>query len=263
MRTYGTVFSLAWQNGFVYRASVLLWRLRQFLSTFLALTFWTVVYTTNQQAVGYTQSEMMGYIFITSILQSLVLSSALNGLTSMIYSGELSIVLLKPLSAMRYFAILESADKLKNVFFAFGESLILYWIFSPSLSGISWSVLPIFALWLLGGILLNFFITILFGCIGFWSPDSWGPRMLFITITTFTTGRFFPLDILPSVVQQLVWLTPFPFLTFAPTQVLLGRLSLDQIMLGSIGLLIWLVVLLVASRTIWRLGTKSYSAMGQ
>jgi len=263
MNKYSQLLSISWQNGMVYRASIYIWRLRHLLSSFFALTIWSVLFRNTQSAFGYSESEMMAYIFLTSIIQSLVLSTSLNGLTNAIYSGEISILLTKPIGLFKALATQEIADKSKNFGFVLVESLILFAIFLPTFPPIQLTTAIVGFIWICGGLLLNFTILLLFGAIGFWSPDSWGPRFLFIMLSSLLGGKMFPLDVLPQFVQNVVWLTPFPFLSYAQAQLLLSKLTSIEIIIGFVGLVFWIGMLSVLVRIIWSVGLKEYVAAGQ
>lgn len=263
MKKYWALIAVSWQNGLVYRASVFLWRFRQFLSTFFALTIWSTIYQHAQSPFGYSESQMLSYIFFTSVIQSLVVTTALNGLTNRIYSGELSILLVKPINLFKALAAEEVADKGKNVFFALIEAVILFLIFKPELLSLTILSTLVALIWVAGGVVLNFGITLLFGAIGFWSPESWGPRFLFFTFVNFLGGKYFPIDILPNIIQKIVWLTPFPFLSYAQTQALLGRLTPENMALGSLGLCLWIAILTLLVKKTWAKGLINYSASGQ
>ena len=262
MHKYLALFSTSWQNGFAYRASVFLWRFRQFLSSFFSLTLWTVLYQNSTNTFGYSAPQMISYIFLSSIIQNVVIATSINGLTSTIYSGELSLLLIKPIGLFKALATQEVADKAKNFMFVILESCLLFFLFRPELFPVALFQSMLAIVWILGGIALNFFISLIFGAVGFWSPESWGPRFLFFTLINFIGGKFFPLDILPKLVQQIIWLTPFPFLSYAQSQLLLNRLTLVEIILGSIGLLLWLTTLGIFAKYIWQVGLKNYAAMG-
>ncbi|MFZ1721352.1 MAG: ABC-2 family transporter protein [Microgenomates group bacterium] len=262
MRKYTNLFLINWQNGLVYRTSVLLWRFRQLMSTLMALTIWQVIYQGTPETLGYTQSSMVTYVFLASMLQSVVLSSALMGLANIIYSGEFSNQLLKPVNMYGYLATQEAADKLKNLFFLIIESTILYFLFLPEI------VLPslinglFFVMLTCGAIVLNFLITLLFGAIGFWSPDTWGPRFIFFMIVDFTAGKLFPLDIFPDSIQKIIFLTPLPFFTFVPTQIFLERFDFATAMQHALTLTLWIIVLWCLVWYLWKKGIKNFSAAG-
>ncbi|NCS97044.1 MAG: hypothetical protein GW762_00420, partial [Candidatus Pacebacteria bacterium] len=76
IKKYWALLTISWENGLVYRMSVFMWRLRRFLAAVMALTIWSTIYTSaapEATTFGYAQSDMISYIFLISILQSLVL----------------------------------------------------------------------------------------------------------------------------------------------------------------------------------------------
>lgn len=263
MNKYLTLFQLTWQNGLVYRVSILLWRLRQFLSSIMSLTIWSVIFQGQGAVFGYDQSQMITYIFVIGILQSLILASILHGLANTIYSGNLSYELLKPVNIYAYLGIQDLADKLKNFGFVVIESMLLFVIFQPDLVLPSFANSSLFIIWLIGGIMLNFFISLLFGAFGFWSPETWGPRFLFFMFLDFTAGRLFPLDILPELAQKLLFITPFPYLSFIQTQLFLEKVDSNQMFSYSAGLLFWIVASGILVKIIWSRGLKDYAAAGR
>lgn len=264
MNKYLQLLNISWQNGLVYRTSLFFWRFRQFLSSLMALTVWSVLYTSNSsQIFGYEQNQMITYIFLTAILHSIILATALHGLAQQIHSGEISVYLVKPVSLFGFFASAEVADKAKNLVFILIETAILFALFQPHIVLPTVPMLGLFLLWTLGGATIHFFITILFGTLGFWSPETWGPKFLFFIFVDFTAGRLFPLDIFPELIQRIVYLTPFPYFSFFQTQLFLNKLSAQDILIHSISLLGWIVALYFITRAIWNKGIRDYQAAGQ
>jgi ABC-2 type transport system permease protein len=260
---YTKLISLSWQNGLVYRTSVIMWRLRQFLFTFMSLTVWTVIFSGQQEVFNYSQSSMITYIFLIGFLQSLILASALNGLASRIYSGEISNYLLKPVNIYLLLASEEVADKAKNIGFLLVETAVLFYIFLPEIILPQVGMFLIFLIWSFAGVILNFFISLVLGAIGFWSPETWGPRFLIFMILDFTAGKMFPLDILPEILQKILMLTPFPYMSFLQVQLFLGRVESSEILNLSLNLAIWVVLTGVLALFLWKKGLKDYEAVGR
>lgn len=259
---YWQLFLVTWQNGFVYPISVFFWRLRQFLATFMSLTIWTVIFTGQQQAFGYQPSEMITYIFLTGLLQSIVLATVLGSLSEDIYTGKISYQLIKPVNIYLYLGVQELADKLKNIGFIILESIILFALFKPQVIFPSLEVFLLFLLTAISGAVLMFIILLLFGTIGFWSPDTWGPRFLFYMLLEFTAGKLFPLNIFPNWLQRIIFLTPFPYLSYAQIQIFLGRYAGIDIFKTFLFLGVWIVVLGALFLSIWRKGIREYGALG-
>lgn len=263
MQKYWTLLQLAWQNGMVYRTNVILWRLRQMISTLMALTVWQVIFSQQGSVFNYSGTQMNTYIFLAAFLQSLILATALNGLANRIYSGQISFDLIKPVNIFAMLGAEDLADKLKNVGFLIGETILLWLLFKPELSAPSLPILLIFPIWIFGGVILNFLITLLFGALGFWSPDIWGPRFLFFIFVEFSAGKLFPLDILPEIIKKIIFLTPFPYFAFLQSQLFLEKLSAAEIGKYSILLIFWIVIFAIIVKEVWQRGIKDYSAAGQ
>lgn len=266
LKKYWSLLSVSWQNGLVYRMSVFMWRLRRFLATLMSLTIWTTIFShSGAEGVhfGYARTDMISYIFLIAILQNLVLATALNGLAQDVYSGAISNQLLKPLSLTGYLIMQEVADKLKNFSAMVVEFIALFIIFKPELAIPDLSVVGLFILWTIGAIVLNFCISLLFGSLGFWSPETWGPRFLFYTLLQFTAGELFPLDVLPTLFQKIMYLTPLPYLSFVQTQLFLGKYTNSESLNHSLILIFWIFLAAFLARYIWKKGLRSYDAAGQ
>lgn len=263
MHKYIMVLKQYWQNIFVYRVSFVLWRFRQFLSSLMALTIWSVIFTNQEIAFGYQQKQMISYVFLVTVLYNIISTTSLNDLTGEVYSGKLSTKLVKPMNIFLALGFQDLADKLLNIGFVIVESIILFFIFKPSFVFPSLAQGLIFMVWVVLATLIAFMINLLFGSIGFWSRDSWGPRFLYYMILDFTAGKLYPLDILPQVIQKAIYFTPFPYMSYVQIQLFLGRLKTDQILPITLSMATWTIGLIFISRKIWRRGLKNYTAMGQ
>lgn len=260
---YWQMLAISWQAGFAYRAGVILWRLRVFLSTLMSLSIWQVIFVSRSQVLSYTGDQMTTYIFLVSILWSLILATDLHGLASQIYNGEMANSLTKPLNLYISLYMYDLADKLKNFFFVVLESGVLALLFHPVFSLPPIGILLLTIVWTLLAMVLNFIITLLFGCIGFWSNEVWAPKFLFFMIVDFTAGKLFPLDILPSAVQRVVSFTPFPFLSYYQTQLFLNKLPMSQLPALTLTLVGWCLGLGYITHRIWSRGMRDYEAVGR
>jgi ABC-2 type transport system permease protein len=258
------VMRLSWEAQFAYPVGFWIWRLRQVLLFVIMLSLWEAVYQSTASPFGYSKDQMLTYLFIANILQFIVLSSRTIEIGSIIWNGDLSNYLVKPIRFFWYWFSRDIADKLQNIMFAVVELSVLYLIFQPHLVFPS-SFLAIFLTFLtaFGGLLLYYYFNLLFGFIGFWSPDIWAPRFMFMMLLQFTTGWFFPLDIFPSVIVKILSFTPFPYFLFFSTQIWLEKLSLAGILQGSAIMCIWILLLYALARTVWRRGLRGYGAEGK
>jgi ABC-2 type transport system permease protein len=263
MNKYFALFKIHWQNFFVYNVSFILWRLRQFLLTFTSITVWITIFHNSAHVFNYDVNSMISYIFLAGFLQSLILATQTGGLGNQIYSGEISNRLVQPINIFGALISQELADKTLNFSFVALETIILYFLFKPQ---ILFPSLPIFLLFtgatLLGAVLI-FFVMMLMSTMGFWSPDTWGPRFLFYIFMDFTAGKLYPLNILPILLQKVLFFTPFPYLSYVQTQIFLNKFSSEQILHSYIALFIWIAITGISFRFFWQKGIKEYGAAGR
>ena len=263
MIKYWKLFKTYWSSGLVYRTNLIMWRFRQLLLTLMSLAIWQVLFTNQDQLFGYSSSQMIGYVFVTSIIQSVILATSLHGLAYEIYSGYLNMQLLRPQNIFTSLLSVDLADKSKNLLFSAVEGVIIFLLLKPDILLPRIEILGYFLLSLVLAAAIHFYITILFGCIGFWSPEVWAPKFLFFMVVDFTAGRLFPIDILPEGVVNILKFTPFPTLIFIPTQIFLGKYNGNEIIINLATQAVWAIILWWISTRVWHRGIKSYEATGQ
>lgn len=258
MKKYLSIFTTTLQEYFVYRLNMLMWRIRQIFVFLIPYFIWRAVLSQGGELYGYNFGSLMTYLFGTTILRSLVMGSRTVDLGWMINSGYLTIPLMRPIGMFRFLFTRDAADKLFNLSFIFLEIPLLYFIFRPPVFLQTNPVQLLYALIsMLLAILIYFFINILFGSLGFWTRDVWAPRFLLMVIMEFTTGAMFPLDMLSVFWQQVLMFTPFPYLLYVPLKLYLG----DN--LSLVPQLIWVIILMIATKYVWQKGLLRYEAEGR
>ena len=263
MKKYLQLAKVSWSNGLVYRLNFLMWRVRLILGLLTAYFLWKAVFSGRDTLFGYSESAMITYILVASLLQSLVLATRSIDLAGIINSGDLSNILVKPISNFWYWLSRDLADKILNLVFAAAELSILYLLLRPTIVFPPvLLVLPLLLVLLLSTF-LYYLINYLFGLLGFWTPEVWAPRFLLFVILQFVAGSLFPLDVLPMSIQNIVYFTPFPYLIFFPTQLYLGKLTEPAILTGIIASLFWIGILTFIVKITWTKGLKVYGSEGR
>ena len=82
--------------------------------------------------------------------------------------------------------------------------------------------------------------------------------MLFLSLT----GRFAPMALLPAPLVLLATVLPFRWMVSFPVEVLLGQLTISEVLQGFLFQAFWLGVMIISVRLIWKLGVRHYGAMG-
>ncbi len=267
MKKYWAIFSISFQQEFVYKANFIMWRVRNVIQILITYFLWISVFQDPQTTIlGYNQASILTYVFGIILIRSLVFSARSVDVPGEISEGSLTNYLVKPLKYFQYWFVRDASSKALNFLFSIVEFAILYFIFRPSLVFQSdFLYIFLFLVSLLIANYLIFVIRFLVTSITFWIAEmGWGGQFLFmVVITEFLSGSVFPLDIFPIIWQKAFYLTPFPYLIFFPLQVYLGKISLPVILNGIFVSVMWSIVLSYALKYIWRKGLKVYGAEGR
>ncbi len=267
MMKYLSVFKISFQQEFAYRLNFILWRLRNVIQIFIIFFLWDTVFTNpNQEIFGYNRDKILTYVFGILILRSIVLSTRAIDISGEISRGDIMNYLVKPVNYFNYWFTRDISSKALNLMFAVFEAVILFFILKPPFYVQTDPILLfLFIISVVVAILLFFHLLLIVNMIAFWAPESgWAGQYLFVYIfTEALSGAIFPIDILPSGLQQIVYSLPFPYLLFFPLQVYLGKLPLDTTIAGLGVAIVWTTALFFASRFVWNRGIKQYVTYGK
>lgn len=264
MKKYFQLAKLTFEEYFVYRLNFILWRFRSLVSFLTLLFFWRAVYGNRSEFLGYQRSQMLAYVVGVAFLRSLVLASRSADLAGQIRSGELTRILMAPWKMFSYWFTRDIVDKGLNLFFTFFEIALVLVIFGFSFyfpsnleSYLYFVVLIILA------ICLYFFVSLAISLTGFWTEDVWVARFLFgVIFLEFFAGAFFPIDVMPSWLQKIIYFTPFPYLVFFPLKVWLEQVPSLLAFRAIFICLIWLGFFYWLANALWQKGAKNYGAYG-
>jgi len=264
LRKYLTVFKLSWERALEYRTNFIFGRIRDFilLTTFYFL--WTTVFSGKAQLFGFNQDRILTYIIGAQFLSTFVLSYAMDYIADSIVSGSFSLLLVKPWGhpLLFYFVNRLAIRSLRLISFLL-EFAAFWFIFRPSFfQQTSFKFVAATLVALVLTVLLFALIDFIVGLSAFWTLHAYGPRFALKMALEFTSGRFFPLNILPAFLFKLVNFLPFSFLVFFPLNVYLGRLTPPEVYRGLITQIVWIAVLFVVLKIVWSRGLRRYEAVG-
>ncbi len=266
MRKYLLVFSLSIQNEFSYRLNFIFWRFRNVLRVLMTIFLWNMAFTGRSSVFGYSQLEVSAYILLVLFIQAIVMAAPSNdSIGGEIGNGDLSNYLTKPIGYLKYWLTRDIASKCLNTAFSVLEILFLLRLFKFEIT-LNVNPLNLFlgVISLLLAALLFFVFTKIAIFYSFWVPENtWGLMFTILVFMEVLSGMIFPLDILPEIGQALVKFTPFPYMIYYPTGILIGKFdpqSTISIILATLG---WVIGSTVLAMFIWKRGLKQYSSYGR
>lgn len=263
MKKYWTVFKTSWQEILTYRFNFLMGRLRSIIFLLLLYYVWLGLAAKSGNFAGYTSIELATYVFGASILKSSILGRHIDRTAQEINSGMFSKYLCMPINFPAFVFSRELAERAVYFLSSIFEVTIFALILKADLLFQSApKTLLFFVIAIILADMLYFILSFLVNLMAFWSREAGGPLFLFQWILEFTSGEFYPLDIVsPGLFSFFVFL-PFVYIIFYPMMIYLGKLSEPQIFKIFALQIFWIIVLAILAKTMWQKGLRKYSGEG-
>jgi ABC-2 type transport system permease protein len=264
--TWWTILRICLEERLVYRGDFALGTLMRFLPFVTQVFLWSAVFASRGSSTlaGYTYHEMIAYLLLTNVSRAF---SSMPGLAStialQIRNGEIKKYLIQPIDMIGFLLLGRLAHKLVYYAVAIGPYALVFYLCRHFFSG--WpdaTTLAAFALSLVLSFLLGFFLEATIGMVGFWILEVSSLLFVYQLFSFFFSGQMFPIDILPDAARHMVDLLPIPYLAYFPVAVFLGKVTGQELLTGLAVQAGWVVLFMVASRVIFRLGLKRYSGFG-
>ncbi|HCR35466.1 TPA: hypothetical protein DIU22_00265 [Candidatus Woesebacteria bacterium] len=267
MNKYLKILEISLQQEFTYKLNFIMWRIRNIMQVLVFFFLWSSVFqNSNVNYFGYSKEKIIAYAFLLIFVRAIIMSSRSVDVAGIISNGELSNLLLKPINFFKYWITRDISSKFLNIIFSFVEITVLFLILKPEIFvQTNFVNIVLFVASLLIASLIFFSIAMLTSFVPFWIPEiSWGAQFLVIVIfVEFLSGAFFPLDVFPTFIQNILKFTPFPYLVFVPIQTYLGNESIQLSLLSLTVGAMWALILLFITKKIWQKGLKVYEAIGR
>jgi ABC-2 type transport system permease protein len=201
----------------------------------------------------------MTLLFVDQITSNIVIHT----FAYKVQDGSLSGELVRPIHPMLTNALVNNiAFKVLIIMGFIPVWLVLFLLYKPdygavTLSGILLAI-PAMLLGFFSGFLLSAAITSL----AFWTTRVYSIEEFYSALRVLFSGQFVPLTLMPKVIQVAAQYLPYQLQIYFPIQIILGKLSMPQIIQGYLVGCAWLVISILLFNWVWRNGVKRYSAVG-
>lgn len=242
MKKYLEIAQIQFKSQLVYRFDVALTAVGTIGRVLFAFILWGAIFEGRESVGGFTYQTMLAYYLVSSFLTSLELSDGISEeVSELIRGGKFSKFMVIPSSPLLHFM---AQDIGKASYYAIFSavatvlSLLLFGI-TPSITSNIPSLLCAAAMILLGlmfMVVYQFFIGILtfnYQDVGFF-------LYMQSSLLAFATGSMIPLSLLPAPVLAVFRFLPFTHVTYTPTMLILGEISVGEGLLGLLVLAVWM-----------------------
>jgi len=261
MLPYVQLFFTTVKEYAAYRLNFVMWRFRMFLNLLFSFFLWSAVYDSRQVFGSYPKDTMISYILYVSLISTFVMGSRTAEIGYAILNGDVINTLLRPVSFFKMYFARDLADKAMHVTFALIELFVVVILFKATLVTPQNPVL--FLLFFVNGVLISYFINLLLSFVAFFTAEIWAPRFLLMMLVFFVSGSYFPLNLLPRPLYLGVLATPFPYLFYLPTQMLVGHTDGGLLLYQLVFSYVWVFGLYFIAKAMWNYGNRNFSFWGK
>jgi ABC-2 type transport system permease protein len=244
-----------------YRASLLIWILGLVVEPIIYMAVWTQVTRETGSVAGYSTVDFAAYYLAWMLVRHFTVAINPATIERRVRRGEFSQMLLLPVHPIH----MDIADvfgfKLVALPAVIIVLLLLALVFPPAFA-LQWWSIPAFILAVLLAFPIRFVFSWLLGLVAFWTTWARSIFGVFVVAEIFLTGRLAPLSLLPGWVLMLASALPFRWMLSFPVEVLIGKLTLEEVVVGLLMQGIMLAVLTALLAAIWPLAVERYSAVG-
>jgi ABC-2 type transport system permease protein len=245
-----------------YRMDIVLWLVGFVFEPVIYLVVWSTVATAQGGEInGYSAGDFAAYYLTFMLVRQLTTAPGPHHMAYFIRTGDLSTLLLRPVHPAHN----DFAEGIGHKLVSFPPLLVIIGLmltlFQVNLNPPSWAI-PAFLVTLALAWLLRFLFQWSFGMISFWTTQIDGVWSAYVTLQTMLGGFLAPVALLPGVLQTAAALLPFRWIFGFPVEVLLGRLTQEQVAFGLAVQLGWVLASYIGLRVLWRFAVRHYGAVG-
>jgi ABC-2 type transport system permease protein len=245
-----------------YRMALVIWLIGLVLEPVIYLVVWTTVARSGGGEVGgYTPGDFAAYFIVFMFVNHATFTWVMWEYEYRIKHGALSAMLLRPIHPIHSDIADNVSYKLLTLIVLIPTAIALSLAFRPTFNLVPWAAIAFIPALVLAFV-MRFLIEWTIALAAFWTTRVTAINQIYYVGVLLLAGWIAPLSLLPAPLQTLATLLPFRWMLSFPVELLLGRLSQQDALVGFGAQALWLVIAFVLLRVVWRAGLRQYSAVG-
>ncbi len=267
MNKYWHALNIGFQNHLTYRFNFLARTLFGFIPLLAVVSLWQTIFAGKGAAATvstFTLAEMTSYYLIVTIADAL---TAVNEddwqIAADIKDGNISQFLLKPVDYLFFRFCLYVSGRLTYIAVAaLPIALLIFCLRDYFVLPADGLTLGLFLVSLIMTAMLQFLLSYAMAMLAFWVLEVSTFIFILYAFEYIASGHMFPLDILPPLLKQALYFTPFPYQLYFPVGVYMGKITGTELVRGLVMQAGWVVIAYCLARLAWQRGIRKYSAVG-
>jgi ABC-2 type transport system permease protein len=267
VRKYWHVIGIGVQNNLTYRFNFLARTLFGFIPLTAILLLWRTIYSgrdAGETISGFTLAHMVSYYLLVTVVDAL---TAVNEddwqIAADIKDGNISQFLLKPVDYLWFrFCLFLSGRATYLSVAVLPVALVVFLLREHVVWPADAATWVAFGVSVLLTAMLQFFLAYTMAMLAFWVMEVSTFIFILYAFEYIASGHMFPLDILPPVIREGLFFTPFPYQLYVPAGIFLGKIQGSELFVRLLAQAGWVVVAYFLARFAWHRGIRKYAAAG-
>ena len=223
---------------------------------------WKAVLAHGNSIEGFDFSQMLTYIAVGWIIRSFYFNNIDQEMAYQVQEGKLAMDLIKPVNTqLMYVAEAFGQSCFRLILLTVPTALLLLVVFPLRLPAG-----PMNLAGFLLSVLLSFFLVAGINfCVGTFAlrlKSILGLLRAKYFLLELFSGLLIPITFFPEWAQQILNLLPFPYISFAPVLIYLGKTEGVDILRTLSMQAFWVLVLLLAGHFLWQWSSKKITIQG-
>ena len=263
LKIFQRLWQVNWAEQWQYRANLMMYLLFWLVSPIIYLAIWTSIANAKGNVNGLTANDFITYYMTLLIVDQITSNIVIHTFAYKIQDGTLSGELVKPIHPMLTNALVNNvAFKFLTILGFIPIWIILFFLFKPDYSSVTLVGVLLAVPMMLMGFLIGYLLTATITSLAFWTTRVYSIHDFYFASSLLFSGQFVPLTLMPKIVQNIAQYLPFRFQLYHPIELILGKLSVTEIIQGYVMAGIWLIIAITLFNWVWRKGVKRFSAVG-
>lgn len=265
MARYMKVTLISFISTLEYRMDFFLDLISKFFPALIQCFMWTAIFANSTEKIimNYTYHQIMVYTTFSIFTTAMVSVNIHWKIAEEIKNGNLSKYLILPIKYFGYKVFQFLGIKIMEVAVVFlGIVVVATFFRRTNYVFLKLENIVFYTFFILLGLILQFLIYYCVSCLAFWMGECGGVFIVIQVTSSIVSGAIFPLDVFGSKVLNISRLLPFYYITYFPTNIMIGKITVAGIYSGILVMGVWIILLSIVSYLLWNRGMKRYIAMG-
>lgn len=261
VRHWRAIFSVFLQDGLAYRAQGLIWILTDVT---LAITMPLVWISASKGGAiqGFSSGDFVTYYLAVVMIAQFVQSHFMWDVAFEIREGVFSSQIIRPINWFEFMFVRNFTWRCIRVTLFLPWFILFVILFRNYLGGqelyFGWQFWTSIVL----GHAVSLTTVLALAMIALFVHEAHSIFELYYLPMLFLGGQMFPIALYPTWAQTLADWLPFRYTVGVPTEIFVGRIEVADMGRALLLQLMWVVIMYLAFRLMWRLGLKHYTGVG-